>query len=124
MEIQINDLNFEVELRDTFCAQEIQKELPIKTSITSRWGDEIYFLTDLDYPLESDAKEIFEPGDVVYWRSQTNDKKAIAIFFGPTPKEDGTLPRAASACNLIGKITSNFSVHKKIKAGDEILLKP
>lgn len=120
MNIKIDNKSYEIKLRDTPSAQIIRKHLPIE-SYVKRWGDEIYIYVDIDIPLESDAKEVFNKGDIVYWRSQKNSKKAIAFFFGNTPAKDGKQPRAVSSSNLLGSITNYDIEHlSKVKEGDKI----
>ena len=120
MKLMINNLMFEIEFNNSQTAEKIKAQLPIETDIENRWGDEIYFYTDFKIPLSDDAKEIMQIGDIVYWRSQKSDKEAIAIFFGNTPKGDGTKPLAASPCDVIGKIVSDISRNKEIQKGDKI----
>lgn len=116
----IKDIEFEVEFNNSETAKRVMEKLPLKTNVTNRWGDEIYFYTDFKIPLSKESKEVMQIGDIVYWRSQKSDKEAIAIFFGNTPKRDGKKPLAASPCDVIGKINSNIQSHKKIQPEDEI----
>ena len=122
MKLIINDVELDVEWYDTETARKVKERLPIDTLIENRWGDEIYFYTDYKIPLSDKAKEIMNVGDVAYWRSQKSDKEAIAIFFGNTPKGDGTQPLAASPCDVIGKVVSNISMHKQFQKSDRIKL--
>jgi hypothetical protein len=65
----------------------------------SRWGDELYFGTDIDVPAES-AREAVEVGAVAYW-PQGN---AVCLFWGPTPASRDGEPRAASPVNVVARI--------------------
>jgi uncharacterized protein len=121
MIIQINDASYHVELRETRTAQIIKDHLPIQGPIR-RVGDEIYMLVDIDIELEPDAKEVFEIGDIVYWRSQNSDKRAIALFFGNTPIKDGNQPRAASPCSLLGTFVPNIEHLSQVKNEDKMVL--
>ena len=80
----------------------VANRLPI-TGVLSRWGDEIYFSTDINAPLEKGIDEL-TIGDIAYWPTG----KVICIFFGPTPASLGTEPRAAALVNRIGRVTSNI----------------
>jgi len=122
MQLIINDTELDIEFFDTETAKKVQERLPLTTTIENRWGDEIYFYTDFKIPLSNEAKEIMEVGDIVYWRSTKSDKEAIAIFFGPTPKGDGSLPRAASPCDVIGRVKGDMSMHTSFQTGDPIRL--
>ncbi len=72
----------------------IEEALPIEGDAT-RWGEELYFRSDIDLPAESPRAEV-EPGTLAYW-PQGN---AICLFWGPTPASTGDEPRAASPVNV------------------------
>lgn len=74
------------------------ERLPVSGQAT-RWGDELYFRTDIDVPPE-DATATVEVGAVAYW-SQGN---AICLFWGPTPASIDEQPRAASPVNVIAQV--------------------
>ncbi len=92
----------------------IASALPIK-GIVNRWGDEIYFETDIEVDVEENSKDVVELGDIAYWIPG----KAICIFFGKTPISDDKI-RPASAVNVIGKVLDDLKDFKKAKDGDEI----
>lgn len=75
------------------------RALPLAGEAT-RWGDELYFRTDVDVPPE-DARVEVPVGAIAYW-PQGN---AICLFWGPTPASEGEQPRAASPVNVIVQIT-------------------
>lgn len=66
----------------------------------ARWGDELYFRTDVDVPLE-DAQSVVPVGAIAYW-PQGN---AVCLFWGPTPASQGDEPRAASPVNVVAQLT-------------------
>jgi hypothetical protein len=72
----------------------IEAALPMGRNAT-RWGDELYFGSNVDIPAEN-AREEVEPGALAYW-PQGN---AICLFWGPTPASTGDEPRAASPVNV------------------------
>lgn len=78
------------ETRDALAAA-----LPLEGD-ASKWGDELYFRTPVDVPAEN-AREIFEPGAIVYW-PQGN---ALCLLWGPTPASTDDRPRLASPGNLV-----------------------
>jgi hypothetical protein len=94
----------------------IIKSLPIRGYV-SRWGDEIYFETDIEVNVEENSKEVVEIGDLAYWIPG----KAICIFFGKTPISKGEEIRPASAVNVIGKV-KDVREFKKVGDGTEIIL--
>ena len=93
--IKIDDLEFEIFLRDTFTAKEIYKNMPIR-GIPSKWGKEYYFYTQLKLPIESSAKQVIEFGEIAYWPSGD----AIAIGYGKTPISLANEIKLADKCNI------------------------
>jgi len=65
----------------------------------ARWGEELYFRTDVDVPAE-DARAEVPVGAVAYW-PQGN---AVCLFWGPTPASRDDEPRAASPVNVVAAI--------------------
>ena len=78
--IHIGDLSMEAELNDSHTASKIAGVLPIEAPFNT-WGDEIYFTIPVQAPLEQNAKEVVEMGDLGYWPPG----QAFCIFFGQTP---------------------------------------
>lgn len=75
----------------------IERSLPLEGDAT-RWGEELYFRTEIDVPAESPRSEV-EPGALAYW-PQGN---AVCLFWGPTPASTGDEPRAASPVNVFAR---------------------
>jgi len=94
----------------------ILDNLPIE-STALRWGDEIYFETNIDIDLEN-PQETVEKGDVAYWPPG----KAICIFFGPTPISSGDEIRPASPVNVWGKILGEIENLKNVSNGEKIII--
>ncbi len=92
----------------------IVETLPI-SGIVNRWGDEIYFETDIEIDIEENSKDVVELGDIAYWIPG----RAICIFFGKTPISDDFI-RPASAVNVIGKVLGDLEELRKAEDGDEI----
>lgn len=65
----------------------------------ARWGEELYFETPVDVPIE-DARAAVPVGAVAYWPTGN----AICLFWGPTPASSGDEPRAASPVNVVATI--------------------
>ncbi|WP_456418823.1 cyclophilin-like fold protein [Methanocaldococcus infernus] len=101
IKIKFKDFEIEAELYEELAPKTVRKileSLPIK-GIVNRWGDEIYFETDVIVDEEENSKEVVELGDIAYWIPG----RAICLFFGKTPISDDKI-RPASAVNVIGKI--------------------
>ena len=105
--ICIKNYEIIVDLNNTETAKKIWDNLPINSNINV-WGEEIYFYVSVSAELESDAKEVINFGEIVYWSAG----KAIAIGFGKTPISVGNEIRLADKCNVWGK--TNFDL-KKLK---------
>ena len=76
----------------------LEAALPLEGE-ASRWGDELYFGTDVDVSAENARAEV-EVGTIAYW-PQGN---AICLFWGPTPASRGDEPRAASPVNVVARV--------------------
>ncbi len=85
-------------------------------------GGEVFFYQyDLDIAFNGEEKEVFDVGDVVYWRSQTDTKKfGILFMYGNTSYGDGTKPRTSSPGIKIGTF-KDLTTLSAIKTG--IILK-
>ena len=102
-------------LNDSPTAGKIWEALPIEAS-GDTWGDEIYFGIPVKAPLEKDAKEVVEVGDLGFWPPG----HAFCIFFGPTPVSRGNEVRPASAVNVVGRIAGDAKVFKKVPSGSKV----
>ncbi len=115
IQIKVGEYTIRAVLFDTPTARQIYDNLPFEGKCTL-WGDEIYFTIPPQLPLEPEAHEIVEPGELGYWPVGN----AFCIFFGPTPASSGPEPRAYSSVNVFGKITGDLSILKRIKSATPI----
>jgi hypothetical protein len=90
--------------------------LPI-TARANTWGNEIYFSIGAKIAREN-ADEVVEKGTIGYWPPG----EAFCIFFGPTPASKGDEIRAASPVNVLGRISGDPEIFKKVQHGDEIVI--
>jgi len=97
-------------------ASAIWDALPIEAKAET-WGDEIYFGIPVRAEAER-AKEVVALGDLGYWPPG----HAFCIFFGPTPASRGDEIRPASAVNVIGRVTGDATVFKKVRAGTRVTI--
>lgn len=111
--IRVGALEAAAELNDTATARAIGAALPVRAEAQT-WGDEIYFAIPVDQPLEADAKEWVQPGDLGYWPTG----RAFCIFFGPTPISRAGEIRPASAVNLIGRVLGDAEVFRQVADGE------
>ncbi len=115
--LEIKSKRIRIKSLYTNTANLIIKDLPI-TSNVQKWGEEIFFNTNLSIPLEKDAKEIINFGEIAFW----TEGSAIAIGYGRTPASKGDEIRLVSPCNIWGNASFNKGFFKNVYEGDEIKL--
>ena len=64
------------------------------------------------------AKDVVALGDLGYWPPG----HAFCIFFGPTPASRGDEIRPASPVNVVGRVSGDATVFKKVRAGTRVTL--
>ena len=114
--ITAGQISAAAELNDSATASAIWDALPIEAKAET-WGDEIYFGIPVHAEAER-AKEVVALGDLGYWPPG----HAFCIFFGPTPASRGDEIRPASAVNVIGRVTGDATVFKKVRAGTRVTI--
>ena len=117
IKITVGKLELEAWLNETKTAAKVFEARPI-TSTVNTWGDEIYFTIPVDAKSE-DAKELVNLGDIGYWPPG----KAMCIFFGKTPISRGDEIRPASPVNIIGEVEGDYKLLRKVKEGEEIIIR-
>ena len=115
IKIITGELKVEAELNDSKTAQMIWDALPIESN-NNLWGEEIYFSIPVKAGQEEGAREVVSAGELGYWPPG----HAFCIFFGPTPASRGDEIRAASAVNIIGKVSSDPKLFRKAKNSTKI----
>ena len=115
--ISTENLRMEAILVEGSSADIFWNTLPI-TGRANTWGDEIYFNVNLQMPLDDDASDIVESGDIAFWPPGS----AFCIFFGRTPASLGDEVRAASAVNVLGKIDCDEREFRSVPSGEEVRL--
>jgi hypothetical protein len=108
------ELDLEFEFLDNPTAKKIKECLPID-SIVETWGDEIYFDTGIQAPVEGATLEV-GIGDIAYWPSG----KCLCIFFGKTPLSTDDKPVPASEVVIIGRASVKPELLRKVKSGSKI----
>lgn len=107
-------ITFEGTLNNTQTAQSIYEKLPFEARVNT-WGEEIYFEIPVSLKPENSTLDV-KRGDIAYWP----DGSCLCVFFGRTPASLDDKPVPASEVNLVGKVTGDVSVLKKIVSGDKI----
>jgi hypothetical protein len=113
--ITAGSVSLPAELNESATAKQIWKALPIEEK-ASRWGDEIYFEIPVVVEQEPDAVADVEVGTLAYWPVG----HAFCIFFGKTPASRGEKPRAYSPVNLVGRVTGDATIFKKVRDGAKV----
>jgi uncharacterized protein len=105
----------DVVLNETPTARALLNAAPFEARAQT-WGEEVYFTTPVSAKLESDARQIVEPGTVCFW----TEGDALALPYGRTPISIDERPKLASRCNVLGRIEGNARELAKIRSGDKI----
>ena len=116
--IRAADIEVRAELNENRTAAAVRGILPIEGK-ANRWGDEIYFPIPLHADIEG-GKEVVEMGDMGYWP----EGDCVCIFFGPTPASRKGEIRAASPVTIIGRVTDDATVLKRVRQGSAIRIEP
>ena len=115
--ITAGDVKLNAQLNDSPTAAAIAATLPINGN-GQRWGKEIYFKIPITAELESDARDVLNPGELGYWPTGN----AFCIFWGPTPASHTDEIRAASPVNIIGKVNGDLSLFDHIESNTPITI--
>ena len=102
-------------LRDTPTAGALLAVLPCEASANT-WGEEVYFELPLMAALESDARQVVDPGTVCFWVQGSS----LALPFGPTPVSKGDECRLVTRCNVLGTIEGDARRLKQVRQGAAI----
>jgi hypothetical protein len=113
--IKIGEVELTAELLDTPTADAIFQSLPISSEART-WGEEVYFLTPVDVPLESDARDVVKPGELAFWV----EGRAIAIGFGRTPISRSDEIRLVTETNIWAKALSDVRQLGTVSDGDVV----
>ena len=80
-------------------------------------GEVFFYQYELDIAFDGTEKEVFDKGDVVYWKSQKEKGKfGILFMYGNTTYGDGTKPQTSSPGIKIGTI-ENYKKLENITSG-------
>jgi uncharacterized protein len=115
LRISAGAASFEAVLKDTPTAKALVAALPFE-SRAQTWGEELYFTTPVSAQLESDARQIVEPGTVCFW----TEGNALALPYGRTPISTDERPKLASRCNVLGTLSGDAKGLAAIKSGEKI----
>jgi hypothetical protein len=108
------NIGFYVKFNDSPAAVEISHRLPVE-GVVSKWGDEIYFETNISAPADGQTMEL-QVGDVAYWPQG----KCICVFFGRTEASTTDKPVPASPVVVIGHTMATPGELREISAGEII----
>ena len=115
LRIEAGKVGLTVDLLDTPTSKAILAAAPFEARAQT-WSEEVYFTTPVSAKLESDARQIVEPGTVCFW----TEGDALALPYGRTPISTDERPKLASRCNVLGRIEDNARELAKIRSGDKI----
>ena len=102
-------MQVEAELKSTRTAQEVYAALPVEAPVNT-WGEEFYFKLDGVKDYRETATTQVKVGDVAFWGAG----QVLAVFFGRTPMSMGPDPVPADRVNVIGRITDDPTVLRRV----------
>lgn len=102
-------------IEETPTSKALMEVLPFSAAAQT-WGEEVYFPTPVSVGPEPGARQVVEPGTVVFW----TDGDALALPYGPTPISRGDECRLAGPCNLLGRIDGDPRLPASIRPGDPL----
>ncbi len=97
-----------VRLKSPRTTDAILKTLPIE-GMSALWQEEVYFDIPIKMGNEKSSPTV-EKGTLAYWPMGA----AFCIFWGET--------QPYSPVNIIGKVTKNLELFKKVKSGTKIII--
>jgi len=115
--LQFFTLKLTLNLRETPTAAAILAALPIESRVQT-WGDEVYFSVPVSTPLENDAKDVIQAGEIAFW----TEGSCIAIGYGPTPISQANEIRLAARTNIWADAIEDVTLLKQVTVGETIRL--
>ena len=113
--ITVGAVQVEAELKGNKTAHEVYAALPVDAPVNT-WGEEFYFKLDGVKDYRETATNQVKVGDVAFWGAG----QVLAIFFGRTPMSMGPDPVPADRVNVIGRITSDPTVLRRVMEAPRI----
>ena len=113
--ITLGAVHVEAELKGNKTAQEVYAALPVEAPVNT-WGEEFYFKLDGVKDYRETATTQVKIGDVAFWGAG----QVLAIFFGRTPMSMGPDPVPADRVNVIGRITGDPAVLRRVMEASRI----
>jgi len=107
--ITVGAVQVEAELKGNKTAQEVYAALPVEAPVNT-WGEEFYFRLGGVKDYRETATNQVKIGDVAFWGAG----QVLAIFFGRTPMSMGPDPVPADRVNVIGRITGDPTVLRRV----------
>lgn len=104
-------------LNDSETGRKLAEALPCEGA-ANRWGEEAFVEVPLDVSLDSEPKQVVEPGTICYWVQG----QAVALPYGPTPISEGNECRLVTACNVIGEVDGDARQLDSIAEGMTLTL--
>jgi hypothetical protein len=115
LRIEAGAIAFDIELGDSPTARALLAAAPFEARAQT-WGEEVYFSTPVSAKLEPGAQQVVDPGTVCFW----TEGDALALPWGRTPISTDDKPKLANPCNVLGRVSGDFTILKKIRSGMKI----
>ena len=117
IEILINGIKLNGELKDSPLAGKIAGLLPLKAS-GSTWGEEIYFPIPVKAGM-SNPQSVVSLGEIAFW----GEGSCLCFFYGLTPISSPGQIKPASPVEVVGKLIGDLEKLKTITGKVEIEIK-
>ena len=114
--LKFNEKKIILVLRDTPTADKIYNALPFESKV-QKWGEEIFFNTDLKIELEKDARSVVKLGEIAFWCGGS----AIAIGYGKTPVSKENEIRLISPCNVWADCKFDKNYVEQIRENEAVI---
>lgn len=102
-------------LRRCKTAEAIAAATPFESTV-QMWGKEVFFDCPIHVPMEANARDVVQAGDIAYW----TDGSCIAIGFGPTPLSHHGEIRLASPCNIWADAIDDVVQLQRLSPGTKV----
>ena len=109
------EVALDADCRDTPTAHAVLAALPFEAAART-WGDEVYFAAPVSVPLEPEAREVVEAGEIAFWV----EGSSVAIGFGPTPVSRGDEIRLVAPVNVWADALGDVRVLASVRPGNPV----
>ncbi len=119
LRLKIGKIIIDADLFSTPTADALYAAAPFEARVTT-WGQDVYFTIPLHLPMEEDAREVLELGELAF----RVEGEAVELGFGPTPRSLGKEIRLARPANIWGRTHADLRQLRHVEPGQLIRVEP